>query len=162
MDLKELLSEPITSDDLEFEKRERDWWADRKMKNLASKLKNDEVKFSESDLQKACVSWFKTKHPNVYTISSYLQGNINGFAASQEANMMGYQSGCPDLFIVYPSKGYHGLFIEFKSAKGRLSNLQKCWRDEVIRLGYQWELINNYQDFINLINGYILNNDGTL
>lgn len=162
LELSELLALPTSQEDIDYAKAEQAWWANRKMKNLAPKFNNDGVKFSESDLQKACVSWFKTKHPNIYTISSYLQGNINGFAASQEANSMGYQAGCPDLFIVYPSKGYHGLFIEFKSSKGKLTPLQKLWRDELIELGYKWDMINNSQDFINLINGYILNNDGTL
>ena len=50
---------------------------------------------------------------------------------------MGVRPGVPDLFYPVPQDGYHGLFIEMKTATGRLSSEQKKWITALEQLGYK-------------------------
>lgn len=49
---------------------------------------------------------------------------------------MGVKAGVSDLFLAYPSKHYHGLWIELKSEKGKLSPAQKHWLNLMKEVGY--------------------------
>lgn len=49
----------------------------------------------------------------------------------------GMSNGFPDLIIPYPTKHFHGLFIEMKRADGgTVSDEQKQWLDLLNNLGY--------------------------
>lgn len=53
---------------------------------------------------------------------------------------MGTRSGIPDTFLPVPKRGFHGLFIEFKSQTGSLSPEQ----DRIINQ----LLLSNYAVFV--------------
>ena len=65
------------------------------------------------------------------------------------------RSGWPDLEIMHPSGGYHGLFIEFKSDGGRLSKEQKTILAELERQGYKTAVIKDIDEFISVVDEYI-------
>ena len=56
------------------------------------------------------------------------------YAAQLKA--IGLRRGFPDLFIPRACLGYHGLFIEMKSAQGRLSDDQRVWLHKLNSYGY--------------------------
>lgn len=49
---------------------------------------------------------------------------------------MGLQRGFPDLLVPLVRMGYHGLFIEMKYGKGRLSEAQREWLSRLNKEGY--------------------------
>lgn len=49
---------------------------------------------------------------------------------------MGMRSGVSDIFMPKSSRNYHGLWIEFKTGKGKVSNYQQAFIDEMNSLGY--------------------------
>lgn len=59
---------------------------------------------------------------------------------------MGVKSGVPDLMLPIPSKGYHGLFVEMKTKKGRVSASQKKWIDALNALGYLAVVAYGWED----------------
>ena len=57
-----------------------------------------------------------------------------------ELTRQGLKKGFPDNFIAEPNKKYHGLFIELKRAKKRLSKIsaeQKAWIKDLSEKGYK-------------------------
>lgn len=48
----------------------------------------------------------------------------------------GVRSGIPDLTLPIPSKFCHGLYIEVKTEKGRMSNNQSSWKAFLDKVGY--------------------------
>ena len=49
----------------------------------------------------------------------------------------GVRKGVPDLFLPYPSKKYHGLFIEMKTEVGVHGDAQKLWQKNLTKAGYK-------------------------
>lgn len=58
---------------------------------------------------------------------------INGKMLKAE----GVKSGVPDLFLAFPSNGYHGLFIEMKIKPNKLTREQKSWLISLELNGYK-------------------------
>lgn len=48
----------------------------------------------------------------------------------------GVKSGVSDLFVALPAAAQHGLYIEMKAAKGRVSDEQRAWIERSLALGY--------------------------
>lgn len=49
----------------------------------------------------------------------------------------GVKAGVHDIFVAYPASGFHGLYIEMKSATGKPSREQSTWLHDSLALGYQ-------------------------
>ena len=59
---------------------------------------------------------------------------------------MGVKRGVPDLFLPVPSGGYHGLFIEMKTDKGRTSDAQLWWGDHLKANGYMFDVCRGWKE----------------
>jgi hypothetical protein len=68
---------------------------------------------------------------------------------------MGVRAGYPDLTLLVPRKGYHALFIELKTAKGKQSEHQKEYQAEVEKQGYKYIICRSVQEFIDEIDEYM-------
>lgn len=69
--------------------------------------------------------------------------------------LMGYTPGTPDLFFPIKGKCYNGLFIEMKTAKGRLSEEQKLVICSLQENGYYVEVVFSYQDAVKVFDWYM-------
>lgn len=49
----------------------------------------------------------------------------------------GVRAGVPDLFLPVARQGFHGLWIELKSAKGRVTTVQAAWHERLRAQGYR-------------------------
>ena len=73
------------------------------------------MRHAESDLQQACVSWFRWQYPR-YAKLLFAVPN-GGQRSAVEAKIMsgeGVMPGVADVLLLLPSNGYHGLCMEFK------------------------------------------------
>lgn len=68
---------------------------------------------------------------------------------------MGVRKGVPDLCLPVPRRGYHGLYIEMKSIKGRPTKEQKEWMRELIRQGYDASICYGAKEAIEKIIWYV-------
>lgn len=68
---------------------------------------------------------------------------------------MGVRAGFPDLILCVARQGYHGLFVELKTAKGRQSDNQKYYEYVLEEQGYRYEVVRSLENFRNLINEYL-------
>ena len=78
----------------------------------------------------------------------------------------GRRAGVADMFLAmpmqrfpsifyYPYEMAHGLFIEFKSGKGKQSESQLAFQKAVTGQGYAYEVIYDFDQFKNLIETYL-------
>lgn len=110
----------------------------------------------ESRIQRSCVMWFRMQYPR---LGSLLFAVPNGGARSVVTGAIlkseGVVAGVADLLLLVPSRGFHGLCIEMKTAKGRQSQTQKQWEKAVALQGYKYIVCRSFADFVKEINTYL-------
>lgn len=114
----------------------------------------------ESNIQRACVKWFSLQHADLRSLF-FAVGN-GGARNKTEAAIMkgeGVTAGVSDIVFLYPTDRYHGLCIEFKTAKGRQSESQKEFQFQVEQAGYCYIIVRSVEEFIHKITAYIYNRE---
>lgn len=116
----------------------------------------------ESLEQQALVRWADmTAHPErpQHKIGRLLFAIQNGGKRSKiEASIMkgeGLRAGVPDLMLAWPTDRYPGLFIEMKTADGRVSPEQKDWRGRLLDAGYRHEICRGWLEAKAVIEDYL-------
>ncbi len=67
---------------------------------------------------------------------------------------MGMSAGFPDIEIPVPRHGKHGLYIELKTKKGRLSDAQREWLELLTANGYEAQMARGLDEAIEIIRDY--------
>lgn len=110
----------------------------------------------ESDLQINCVRYFRYQYPQFAMLCFAVP---NGGARSRRTGAIlkaeGVVAGVADLLILIPSGKYHGICIEFKTAKGRQSPAQKEWQKAVEKQGYIYAVVRTIDEFVEIIKQYL-------
>lgn len=92
--------------------------------------------YNESAEQIAFVQWCRLKgypYDRIYAVEN--EGKKSPQAGSR-AKQMGKRAGVSDLFLPVARSWYHGMYIEMKSDKGKVSDAQQQFIDEVRAEGY--------------------------
>ena len=110
--------------------------------------------------QEKVIKWARDNENN-YPFLWLLHSSLNGVKLSKNqagrAKTQGMLSGVPDLFLPVPKNGFHGLYIEMKSEKGRVSVSQNRFLSVTNELGYQSIVCYSSEDAIQKIQEYLKN-----
>ena len=68
---------------------------------------------------------------------------------------MGVKSGIPDLCLPVARAGFHGLYIEMKSEKGRVSENQKFWIENLTVQGFQTAVCHSWLEAVQVLENYL-------
>ena len=124
---------------------------------------------SEDSIQVSCVSWFRVAHPELARLLHHSANEgkrttriVHTHAGTRvvcsggaRLKAMGMQPGFPDLFLAVPSRGMHGLFIEMKSATGRLEPSQREMLALLSEQGYATAVCRSLDDFCHVVDSYL-------
>ena len=93
---------------------------------------------------------------------SRLQGAFaipNGFLDTKGKRIRAWEegilSGVPDVFIPWPSKGHHGLFLEFKAQGGRVTKAQEDFLNLVRPRGYKAQVVYGLREGLQALKDYL-------
>jgi hypothetical protein len=116
---------------------------------------------SENAIQAGFFRWcdlMSKKYPHLARFFSVPNGAHKSPASRYVYKVTGLKPGVPDTFLPVARGGYHGLFIEFKSATGRLSPEQKEWieflkaENFLVEVCRDWEIAAKItEDYLNSI-----------
>lgn len=113
---------------------------------------------SEREIQCEVVRYLRSRNPRI--LFSATVGGVHCSAFTRGKMVAsGYEKGIPDLIIYEPRKGFHGLCIEFKSTKGRVSEWQSQWLAELSARDYYTAVERSAQSAIRLIRDYLDESD---
>ena len=119
------------------------------------------MKHIESAYQTQVVEWSRWAYkanPVRYPHLNMLHCSLNGVKLSgtqaKIAKGQGMLSGVPDLFLPVPKNGYHGLFIEMKSEKGRVTENQHWFLTNAESVGYKTAVCYSAKEAISAIEAY--------
>lgn len=114
------------------------------------------MKMKEHKFQSSCIKFFRYKYPK---LKMYLFAIPNGgrrdIITGRILKEEGVLPGIPDLFLAYPSNGYHGLFIELKQGKNKLTDNQAIQMELFSSVGYKCVVLYSIDDFISCIEEYL-------
>lgn len=109
---------------------------------------------TEAQEQKQLIQWCKTD-PRLQYLFHIPNESVGGQGWIIRNRQMGVRPGVPDLFYPVPMQGYHGLFIEMKTEKGRTSAVQQKWIDILRTFGYRVEICHGWEQAKEVLNDYI-------
>lgn len=118
------------------------------------RMRND-----ESRSQQAVIRWWRLTHRTFHVPENLLfsipnggrRDAITGYLMKKE----GARSGIPDLCLAVPSRGSHALFIEMKTATGRVEPTQGELHQQLRDFGYRVIVCRSSEDAINAIKEYL-------
>lgn len=110
----------------------------------------------ESELQIACVNWFRFAYPQFkYLLFSIPNGGHRNILTAMRMKREGVISGVPDLFLSIGKNGFNGFYIEMKQGKGKLTSNQETFFHQAKKHNYKCEVITSLDQFIREISFYL-------
>lgn len=95
---------------------------------------------TEHDVQAAVVTWASwrgaTDVPALSRLFAVPNGGLRKKATAGKLKAEGVRPGMTDLVLPYPSRGYHGLYLETKLQTGVLAFEQRDWLEYLASAGY--------------------------
>lgn len=113
---------------------------------------------SESYIQSAFFDWLKVherKHPELSLFYAIPNGANKSITARMKFQREGLKPGVPDCHLPLPSQGKNGLWIEFKSKRGTVSDVQWTWITMLRMSGHQVEICRSWVDAANFTIEYL-------
>ena len=115
---------------------------------------------SEADIHKSFVQYAQHKRwwptlvhiPNEFPFGSMSESQKWGYLKKRKA--MGMKPGVPDLFIAWPTKKFHGLWIEIKKYGKKPRAAQEAFLILMEQKGYATIWSDNINDLIQKADAY--------
>jgi hypothetical protein len=113
-------------------------------------------KREEESHQKAFFQWLSLNHPTAYALTWHCpNGGKRNAIEGAKFKEMGVKPGVPDVFMAVPIHPYHGLFIEFKAGKNKLTPYQETMMSSLSKEKYRVELCYSVDDAIEVVKAYL-------
>jgi hypothetical protein len=112
----------------------------------------------EHQIQTAIIRWARLNEnriPALRWLYAVPSGGHRHVAVAVKLKAEGVRRGIPDLFLPYPANGLHGLYVEVKTDKGRLTPEQAEFMAYAIERGYGYKVVRSCQEFGDAVCGYV-------
>lgn len=110
------------------------------------------ITYSEADIQETVIKYCDINKIPVYHIPNEGKRDV---VSGARLKRIGLRKGVPDLCIPLPKGRYHGLYIELKTAKGKVTPDQIEWLKLLKSNGYATAITYGVDEAITVIKQYI-------
>jgi hypothetical protein len=111
---------------------------------------------NEHQEQKILIRWFRLQYPNL-TMFAIPNGGMRSKITASKLKDEGVLAGVSDLFLMVANERYHGLFIEMKSIKGKVSPEQIKFVERAKNAGYSAIVCYGFENAQSEIHRYLNN-----
>lgn len=111
---------------------------------------------SEASEQKALIKWCEYAKVPIFHIPN---GGTRNPKEAAELKRQGVKPGVPDLFIPLPRGNKHGMFIEMKYGKNKLTEKQEKWLSYLSQQGYECQVCYSCESAVACIEKYLRRGD---
>ena len=114
---------------------------------------------TEHHEQVAVMQWAEMqagKWPELRLLFAIPNGGARSVVTGARMRREGVKRGVPDLLLPIPRRGYYGLFIELKTAKGRIQPEQAAWLQALAGQGYRAEVCRGADEAIATLRNYLV------
>lgn len=117
---------------------------------LLNSMKNE-----EDQHQIALMDWVRLRKDIEPFIFHIPNGGRRNKREAVKLKKMGVKAGVSDLFFAFPSRNFHGLWIELKSKTGKVTASQKEWLEKMEKAGYAVAVCYGWESAKTVIEAYI-------
>ena len=115
---------------------------------------------SEAQHQAAVIKWsqkpsIRRRWPELALLHHIPNGGTRDVIEAKHLKEQGVKRGVPDLCLPVPRAGFHGLYIELKTEKGRANNDQKWWGEQLTAQEYCWRVCLGWESAVQTIEAYL-------
>ena len=113
---------------------------------------------SEASEQAAVFRWaalMESRYPPLRFMHHVPNGGARSGRTGAEMKRQGVKRGVPDIFLPWPVGKYHGLYIEMKYGKNRLTRDQKTFLQHAAAAGYRTAVCYSANEAIQAIQIYL-------
>lgn len=116
--------------------------------------------YSEHKAQCAVIEWARWQgrsesFKDLLLLFAVPNGGLRDKGTGRRLKLEGVLPGVPDLFLPAARQGFHGLFIEMKSAQGRVSEEQKATIEALAINGYRVHVARSANEAITILSDYM-------
>lgn len=112
---------------------------------------------SEHQEQCALIRWWRLQYPKLNKMLFAIpNGGQRNIVTAVRLKNEGVVSGVSDLFLMMPKGDWHGLFIEMKAVKGKVSKEQKEFMAVANEMGYLAVVCFGFDDAKKVIQNYLM------
>ena len=105
------------------------------------------------------LSFLANKYPVLHIIFAITNesygGGIANIRRGAAFKAMGRKRGVPDICIPIARNGYHGLWVEMKTKKGRQTKEQKWYEQQLMEQEYLYKVCRGFDDALRTICEYV-------
>ena len=116
---------------------------------------------TEHEHQVELVRWSRLaagRYPDLLKLFAVPNGGLRNAIVAKKLKAEGVVAGVPDLILPVAKNGYHGLFIELKTEKGKASPAQKHRIDQLNADGYLAAICFGWLDATVVLKNYLESN----
>lgn len=114
---------------------------------------------SEHEIQATFVAWARLRErqePRLRLLFAIPNSARTARSVSKRLKAEGMTAGVWDMFLPVPSRsGASGLWIEFKSAEGKLSLAQRWFGEEMRLMGFETVVCRSVEEAIAAVNNHL-------
>lgn len=114
------------------------------------------MKHLEHKIQSSFFQWIYWKrrdlHPYIFAIPN---GELRSKAVAIRLKKEGLKAGVSDIFLAKPTNKYHGLWMEFKAAKNKLSPVQEEFMNNMLSQGYECAVVRSLEEALIVLEKYL-------
>ena len=113
---------------------------------------------SEHSNQVSLFQWANlssAKRPELKLLFAIPNGGKRDQVTGAKLKAEGTKAGVPDICLPVARKGYHGMFIELKADKGRVSDKQSTWLHDLADQGYLCSVCFGWESAKQAIESYL-------
>lgn len=97
----------------------------------------------------------KAKYPELELMFHIPNGGSRNKLEAANLKRQGVKAGVPDICLPVPKGKYHGLYIELKYGKNKLSISQSIWLGKLTEQGYMAVCVYGWEKAVEVILNYL-------
>jgi hypothetical protein len=89
---------------------------------------------SEHEEQAALFEWARysvNTFPELCNMFAIPNGGARHIGVARKLKAEGVKAGVPDIFLAVPNHKHHGLFIEMKFGRNKMTDEQRAWKEKL-------------------------------
>ena len=114
----------------------------------------------ESDTQARFFAWLIKNYPELRCLCFAVpNGGARHVLEAMNLKKAGLTPGIPDVYCAISKGEFHGLFLEFKAGRNKLTDAQKMMFDRFSGAGYKCEVCYSFEDAVKIFVNYVEGKD---